>query len=185
MKKIYRYSAIYALALSFALNTSSCSDFLQVEPTGSLTEEQVFEKIDNVEPLVLGLYKSYRGCKEGRNGLMPYLGTDETQQGNYQLISSGDQAGMDKYNGQLNPTSTQVGSIWNNRWPAVVSAAKAIYALGMTTEEPERAKQLMGEACFIRGLLMFELSMYWGEIPVIDMNRTDELGLGRQPLKTV
>ena len=46
MKKIYRYSAIYALALSFALNTSSCSDFLQVEPTGSLTEEQVFEKID-------------------------------------------------------------------------------------------------------------------------------------------
>ena len=50
MKKIYRYSAIYALALSFALNTSSCSDFLQVEPTGSLTEEQVFEKIDNVEP---------------------------------------------------------------------------------------------------------------------------------------
>lgn len=183
MKKIYRYSAIYALALSFALNTSSCSDFLQVEPTGSLTEEQVFEKIDNVEPLVLGLYKSYRGCKEGRNGLMPYLGTDETQQGNYQLISSGDQAGMDKYNGQLNPTSTQVSSIWNNRWPAVVSAAKAIYALGMTTEEPERAKQLMGEACFIRGLLMFELSMYWGEIPVIDMNRTDELGLGRQPLK--
>ncbi len=87
------------MALSFALNTSSCSDFLQVEPTGSLTEEQVFEKIDNVEPLVLGLYKSYRGCKEGRNGLMPYLGTDETQQGNYQLISSGDQAGMDKYNG--------------------------------------------------------------------------------------
>ena len=46
----------------------------------------------------------------------------------------------------------------------------SIYALGMTTEEPERAKQLMGEACFIRGLLMFELSMYWGEIPVIDMN---------------
>ena len=31
---------------------------------------------------------------------------------------------------------------------------RAIYALGMTTEEPERAKQLMGEACFIRGLLM-------------------------------
>ena len=35
-----RYSAIYALALTFALKTSACSDFLQVEPTGSLTEEQ-------------------------------------------------------------------------------------------------------------------------------------------------
>ena len=67
MKKIYRYSAIYALALSFALNTSSCSDFLQVEPTGSLTEEQVFEKIDNVEPLVPVSYTHLNGyelCKE-------------------------------------------------------------------------------------------------------------------------
>lgn len=185
MKKIYKYSAICVLVCTFALNTTSCADFLQVDPTGSLTEEQVFEKIDNVEPLVLGLYKSYRNCKEGRNGLMPYLGTDETQQGNFQLISSGDQAGMDKYNGQLNATSTQVSSIWNNRWPAVVSAAKAIYALGMTTEQPERAAKLLGEACFIRGMLMFELSMYWGEIPVIDIAKTNELGLGRQPLDIV
>ncbi|MBD1424484.1 RagB/SusD family nutrient uptake outer membrane protein [Sphingobacterium arenae] len=185
MKKIYKYSAIGVLSYAFILSTSSCSNFLSVEPTGSLTEEQVFEKIENVQPLVLGLYDSYRGCKEGRNGLMPYLGTDETQQGNYQLISSGDQAGMDKYNGQLNATSTQVASIWNNRWPAVVSAAKAIYALSITTEDPERAMKLTGEACFIRGLLMFELSMLWGEIPVVDMNRTDELGLGRQPLDVV
>lgn len=184
MKRGIKYS-VYAVVVAFAVSTASCSDFLQVSPTGSLTEEQVFEKIDNVEPLVLGLYKSYRDCKNGRNGLMPYLGTDETQQGNYQLISSGDQAGMDKFNGQLNPTSTQVSTIWNNRWPAVVSAAKAIYALGMTTEDPERAKKLMGEACFIRGLLMYELSMYWGNIPIIDINRTVELGLGPQPLTDV
>ena len=42
------------------------------------------------------------------NGLMPYLGTDETQQGNYQLISSGDQAGMDKYNGPVSYTHLDV-----------------------------------------------------------------------------
>lgn len=185
MKKIVKYSALYALVLTFAVNTSSCSDFLQVEPTEALTEDQVFEKIENIEPLVVGLYKSFRGCRAGNVGLMPALGTDETQQGNYQLISNGDQAGMDKYNGQLNPTSTQVSSIWNNRWPVLVSAAKAIYALGITTEKPVLAKQLLGEACFIRSMIMFELSMYWGEIPVIDMNRTEELGLGRQPLKTV
>ena len=66
---------------------ASCSDFLQVEPTGSLTEEQVFEKIDNVEPLVLGLYKSYRGCKEvpvpekGKYGTgLIFLPKDEKEQ---------------------------------------------------------------------------------------------------------
>ncbi|WP_455664741.1 RagB/SusD family nutrient uptake outer membrane protein [Phocaeicola sp.] len=185
MKKRSNNIVTFALALSFAFSTSSCSDFLSVEPTGNLTEEQVFEKIDNVEPLVLGLYKSYRGCRAGRNGLMQNLGNDETQQGNFQLNTEGDQAGMDKYNGQLNPSSKQVQAIWDSRWALITPAAKAIKALGMTKEDPERAKQLMGEACFIRGLVMYEMSMYWGEIPVIDMNRTEELGLGRKPLALV
>lgn len=185
MKKGFKYTAIYALALAFALNTSSCSDFLQVEPTGSVPEEEAYKHVNVVEKLVLGLYDSYRGCKAGRNGLMTNLGNDETQQGNFQLISSGDQAGMDKYNGQLNPTSTQVASIWNNRWPAVVTAAKVVFAASRTEEDPKKAAQLLGEASFMRGMLMFELSMYWGEIPIIDMDRTEELGLGPQPLKDV
>ena len=173
-----------AMASMLLISATSCSDFLTVDPTGSLTEDEVFADINNVEPLVTGLYKSYRGCKEGRNGLMCSLGTDETQQGNFQLISSGDQAGMDKYNGQLNPTSTQVKAIWDNRWPAVTSAAKAIYAL-KRTEPSAKATQLMGEACFMRGLLMYELAMYWGRVPIIDMDRTDELGGGPQPEKDV
>lgn len=185
MKKGFKYTVIYALALAFALNTSSCSDFLQVEPTGSVPEEEAYKHVNVVEKLVLGLYDSYRGCKAGRNGLMTNLGNDETQQGNFQLISSGDQAGMDKYNGQLNPTSTQVTSIWNNRWPAVVTAAKVVFAASRTEEDPKKAAQLLGEASFMRGMLMFELSMYWGEIPIIDMDRTEELGLGPQPLKDV
>lgn len=185
MKKGFRYTAIYALALAFALNTSSCSDFLQTEPTGSVPEEEAYKHVNVIEKLVLGLYDEYRGCKEGRNGLMTNLGNDETQQGNFQLISSGDQAGMDKYNGQLNPTSTQISTIWNNRWPRVVTAAKVVYAAKRAEENPEKAAQLLGEASFLRGLLMYELSMYWGEIPIIDMDRTEELGLGPQPLKDV
>lgn len=183
--KTLKYKILIYTLISFIVIGGSCTDFLEVEPTGSLTEEQVFEKIDNVEPLVLGLYDSFKGARIGRNGLMANLGVDESQQGNFQLLSSGDQAGLDKYNGQLNPTSTQVSSVWNNRWPAVTSAAKAVYALNLTKEDPEYAKQLLGEASFIRGMLMYELSMYWGEIPIIDINRTEELGLGRQSLKDV
>ena len=184
MKKGIKYTA-YAMALSIAMSATSCSDFLQVDPTGQLTEEQAYEKIEYIEPLVLGLYKSYRGCKTGRNGLMPYLGTDETQQGNYQLNTGGNQAGMDKYNGQLNPSSTQVAAIWDNRWPAVVSAAKVVYALSMTTEDPARAQQLIGEASFVRGMLMFELAMHWGPIPIVDIARADELAGKIQPLNDV
>lgn len=116
MKKIICHT-ISVLSLSTILLTgASCGDsFLESNPTGSLTEEQVFSEISNVKSLVTGLYTEYRNCRQGRNGLMPNLGTDETQQGNFQLISSGDQAGMDKYNGQLNATSTQVAAIWNSR----------------------------------------------------------------------
>jgi len=183
--KALRYKILTLTLISLIIVGVSCSDFLDVQPTGSLTEEQIFAKIENVEPLVLGLYTSYRGTKQGRNGLMTNLGLDESQQGNYQLLSSGNQAGLDKFNGQLNPVSTQISSIWNSRWPVVTAAAKAVYALGLTTEDPEYAKQLLGEASFMRGLLMYELSMYWGEIPIIDIARTEELGLGRQPLKDV
>jgi SusD family. len=185
MKSIKKNITACAMGVILAFNATSCSDFLTQESKTSLTEDQVFSKIENVEPLVMGLYTSYRGCKQGRNGLMTNLGLDETQQGNFQLISSGGQAGLDKYNGLLNSTSTQVTAVWSNRWPVVTAAAKAIYALSFTDEDPQKAKQLLGEASFIRGMLMMELSMYWGEIPIIDMARTKELGLGRQPLKGV
>lgn len=185
MKKGLKYMALCAWASAFVLTASSCSDFLHVEPTGSVPEDEAYKHVNVIEKLVLGLYDNYRGCKAGRNGLMTNLGNDETQQGNFQLISEGDQAGMDKYNGQLNPTSQQVASIWNSRWPVVVTAAKVVYAAKRAEGEPEKTAQLLGEASFMRGLLMFELSMYWGEIPVIDMDRTEELGLGPQPLKEV
>lgn len=177
--------AVLALLSAVSISTTSCSDFLSQDAKGSLTEEQAYATIDLVEPLVQGLYLQYRGCKQGRNGLMINLGLDESQQGNFQLISSGSQAGLDQYNGLLNSTSTQVKTVWENRWPAVVSAAKAIYALEKIQDDPDRAKQLKGEACFIRGILMMELTMFWGEIPIVDIERSEELGSGRQPLVDV
>ena len=43
----------------------------------------------------------------------------------------------------------------------------------------------MGEACFVRGFVDYELAMYWGEIPIIDLDKLDETGYGRQPLTDV
>jgi len=189
MKKIYKSIAFGSLACAMTLNLASCSDFLDVEPTGSVPEDVVFSELKNVKPLVEGLPNSYKGCRESKGLLFPLCGTDEVRQGGYVIISQGDQAGLDKYNGQLNPSSTQVKAIWDNRWPVVASAAKAIYALGVVEpkdeEEKEVVKRLLGQASFFRGILMYELAMYWGNIPIIDMTRTEELGLGPQPLEDV
>jgi hypothetical protein len=163
---------------------AGCADFLDKESKAALTEEQVYADISNITPLVDGLYTTYRNLRAGRNGLMVNLGTDETQQGNFQLNSEIAQSGLDKYNGLLNPTSPQVAAIWSSRWPLVVTAAKAVDVLGKV-EATEATSVLLGEASFFRGLGMFELAMFFGEIPIIDVGRSAELGTGRQPLADV
>lgn len=104
--------------------------------------------------------------------------------GERQLIENLEFLNLDSYNG-LTPSNERLAEQWSSRWPVVTAAAKAIYMLGMTEEEPERAKQLMGEASFIRGIFMMELALFWGEIPIIDIARANELGYGRQPLTEV
>ncbi|MDR1342856.1 MAG: RagB/SusD family nutrient uptake outer membrane protein [Prevotellaceae bacterium] len=173
-----------ALALTAMLALASCSDFLNQESKIALTEEEVYSDIRNVAPLVDGLYTTYRNLRGGRAGLMINLGLDESQQGNFQLNSEKQQSGLDKYNGLLAPESPQVSAIWSNRWPLVTTAAKAIDVLGKV-EETASTLTLLSEASFFRALGMFELSMFFGEIPVIDVSRSNELGSGRQPLTEV
>lgn len=172
----------YALAFSFA--GISCSDFLEQESKTAMTEEAVFAKIDNIEPLIIGLYNSLIEVKKGRGSLMFNFGLDETKGGERQLWENPPFLYMDSYNG-LMASNEKLAEQWSNRWPVVTAAAKAIYALGMTEEEPDRAKRLLGEASFIRGTFTYELALLWGEVPIIDIERSDELGYGRQPLKDV
>jgi hypothetical protein len=167
-----------------AVAVTACSDFLNQESKIALTEELVYSDIKNIAPLVDGLYTTYRDLRGGRDGLMINIGLDESQQGNYQLISEKSQSGLDKYNGLLAPESPQVSRIWSKRWPLVTTAAKAIDVLGKV--EPTASTQaLLGEASFFRAMGMFELSMFFGEIPIIDISRSNELGSGRQPLVNV
>ena len=49
--------------------------------------------------------------------------------------------------------------------------------------KPTKSKQrFYGEASFLRGCVDYQLAMYWGRIPTIDMGKTEQLGYGRQSL---
>lgn len=163
----------------------SCKKFLDEDPQTALTQEQVYSKLANIEPLLSGLYTSWRNAHKDRGGFMFQLGDDEAQQGAYQVMTDPDQAGLDKYNGYLAPRNNALTQQWDLRWPIVVSAAQAIYALELNKEDETKRKLLLGEASFIRAAVMFELTQYWGEIPINDAARIAELGMGRQPLTEV
>lgn len=173
-------------AMAFLVLFASCSDFLEQDPKTALTEEQTYSKLDNIEPLILGMFTSWRNIQKDRGGLMFQLGSDETQQGTVQVQSNPGQAGLDFYNGFLSQENTALAEQWDSRWPAVHNAAQAIFSLNNNKEaDADRRNILLGEASFIRASLMFELAQYWGEIPILDQARIKELGFGRQPLKDV
>lgn len=171
--------------LVLILTSGSCKKFVIEEPQTALTEEEVFKSLDNIEPLVLGLYTSWRNTKKDRGGFVFTLGTDEAQQGAYQVQTDDRQAGLDRYNGFLTASSSALAQQWDSRWPVIGAAARVVYSLGFNTEEGERKNTILGEASFIRAALTFEVSQYWGEIPIIDQAKFAEYGTRRQPLPLV
>lgn len=153
---------------------ASCSDFLIEEPKTKLTEEQVYGNEENIELLISGLYTQWRNTRQDRGGLYLTLGTDEGKQGGQQVHENNTQAALDKYHGAMNATNSVVSGEWEKRWPIVSAAAKAI--------KYTASNKLKAEASFIRGAVYFELAMYWGELPIIDIDNMIE---ARQPLEAV
>lgn len=181
------------LVSSFALGISSCSDFLEETPKTSLTPEQVYTELHVLEPTVDGLYTSYRGSKAGRSGFtFTLLGLDETKQGIVQMGDAG-QAGLDYYDGMLNGTSSQISEMWYKRWPMINTAALSIRGLELLAETETdnetlgKIRLLRANACFMRAMSMFEMAMYWGEVPVVEIIDLDDpdIDMSRQPLSVV
>ena len=185
---------LLAIATVFAILGSSCSDFLEESPKTKIPTENLYKDVQTATLVVNGLYVSYNRAKAGRDGFtFTLLGTDEVKQGIVQM-SDASQSGLDYYDGNLNGTSSQISSMWSKRWPAVNTAAEAIKGLELLAEKETdetvlaKIKSLRASACFIRAMSMFEMTMYWGKIPVIevaDLTNTKDIERSRQPLDVV
>lgn len=193
MKNIKRYIVAAAFASFITMGMPSCSDFLEETPKTALTPELVYTELNVLEPTVDGLYTSYRDSKQGREGFtLTLLGLDESKQGIVQ-ITDANQSGLDYYDGMLNGTSPQVSAMWYKRWPMINTAALSIRGLELLSEtetDEETAKKirtLRANACFIRALAMFEMTMYWGEVPVIEIVDLDDpdIDMGKKSLDIV
>lgn len=154
----------------------SCESFLEEEPRSQLGEEQMFENENNINKEVFGLYSLWRDTRVDRGPILMILGTDGIKQGGQQVHEISDQAALDLYNSAMGPDNSTIAGLWNSRWIIVSNVAKVIHN---TSEDETRA-----EALFLRGAVNYELTMYWGPIPLIDMENED-LQKKRQPLDIV
>jgi starch-binding outer membrane protein, SusD/RagB family len=182
---IYKNRICLTLFTALVLIASSCSDFLNEDPQTAISEEQVLGSLNSIEPLVTGLYTNWRNTKKDRGGFVFTLGTDETQQGAYQVRTDADQAGLDRYNGFLSPSNLTLARQWTDRWPIVGTASRTISALKRNSEDESRRNRLLAEASFVRAVVNFELTQYWGRIPIIDLQKILELGTSLQPISSV
>ena len=177
---------LIASGLAVVLLTASCNKFLDETSKTKLDLEQVYSDPDLVETSLQGIYAKWKNIRTDEQGLIMMMGTDETQQGAFQMKSDPNKGGLDRFDANLNPTLGHISNQWNLRWPVVNEAARIILGLGANNPAPgTREAKLLGEASFIRGFMYFQLAMYWGEVPIRDLAREQELGTARQPIKDV
>ncbi|MDR1153727.1 MAG: RagB/SusD family nutrient uptake outer membrane protein [Bacteroidales bacterium] len=172
--------------LLLVISTAACSDFLDQKPKTALTQEDVFNDLDNVELAVVGYINALRETQKERDHFMFQLGSDEAKQGAWQVRENAEQAAFDRYNARLNPDNSAVYRQWNLRWPTIGQLGQTAYALeNSSAEDVDRKNRLYGEVCYWRAMFSFELCQFWGEIPILDINRMREYGTSRRPVKDV
>ena len=188
MKLRIKLVMLWSVFIASAVGLSSCSDFLTEDSQTAISEDKMFSDLEYTETNLKAIYTSWRNTFKDRYLWEMMVGTDEIQSGAFQALKSGMERGaLDAYDANLNSENSYTSEQWTMRWPIVSAAAKIVKVLqeGDDLVVGEKRSQIYGEACFIRGSLEMELAMYWGEVPIIDLARIDDLGYGRQPLKDV
>ncbi len=178
---------LYILAL---LACSCQDDFLTQDPQTRFSTRQVFSSLDNVQAFNFGIYYKWRDTRVNRKAFYSMLGTDEAQLGEYQMRTEALSAAFDRFDGYYDSENSAVAELWNARWPAAVQASEGLYYLsqmegGASEEDLSRIQFFTGQLAFYRAAILFELTQYWGKIPLPDMvNGENQLG-PRQELSKV
>lgn len=184
MKNILKYSLICTLLLSISL-FYSCEDFLEKEPPGAAAGT-VMESPEGVEALLIGAYSTLQGA--GRFG--GALATDWTYGGGasddcYKGTSSGDQNNFNEVEQYaVLPTNAYMSERWRDAYNGVARTNQTLSFLwatqvGSNPVEESRAKEIEGEAKFLRAWYHFKATIVFRNIPYIKTQ--EELGEGLLP----
>lgn len=153
--------------------TMSCSDeFLQVNPTGSLSDASVGTK-DGIDGLLIGTYSALNGVFgnrfEGPNhwatgsvvGGEANKGTDA---GDYSSLNP-----IQRYEASPVDPNNDFNNLWRGRYEGVSRANKVLSAIANSTElNAGDAARLAGEARLLRGHFYFDLKKHFNNIVVFD-----------------
>ncbi|WP_136465904.1 RagB/SusD family nutrient uptake outer membrane protein [Flagellimonas onchidii] len=159
MKRIINYIVI----VSLFLNITSCSeDFLDTEPAGSISAEQVASSPDANAALVSGIYANMRTTGIGGT-------TRHVDHGHKGILSAMDMCGHDvvlnnfnwyiffyNFNGRI-ATSDRTSIIWTTYYTLIADANTVILGLEEKESLTQEEEFLLGQALAIKAFSLFNL----------------------------
>lgn len=176
MKNIKWLLALFALTAG-----SSCSNFLDVAPKESISDEVTISDKTSAETALRGVYSAlasgdYYGTSFQSIG---YLTGDNVQW-------TGSQSQVQEFiNKRVNADNSTIAGAWNAVY-RTINRANNVIAKVPTVTDPQLSQalkdQYVGEATFIRALAYFDLARTWGGVPLVTkptLVPTDNSGIKR------
>jgi len=159
---------------------SSCSDFLEVRPEGTLPVTGIdYSKAENIFLPVSAAYASLRSFDAHA---FAYVGAFEITSDNaYKGSTPGDNPSIGEFdNFTFSATNPLVNSLWIGFFDIVSAANFAIHQMPLfeaallNPDDRAYARMCQGEAKTIRAYAYFNLTRLFGQVPIIDTTLTPE-----------
>jgi len=147
MNKIF-----YSLLLAVMVLSSSCEDVLDLKPTDSIGEDKAFEKVEDLDPGMLGVYSSLGGSGAIVNSSRA---SDDLR-----LSDENTGQGVQMHNWTFTASEGSTAGTWMDMAHTVDRANRVLAATELfvdNTDATELINRITGEAKFIRAYCHFEL----------------------------
>lgn len=154
MKTIYKYIA----ALIVTVLISSCTAFLEVDPTDFVSPGNYFNTEKEADLAIAGVYLRLNTLYGGPFKGSLFATTDEVL---YTRLAGN--ALLEKTH---SASTTEIYNMWNLLYQGVYYANFFLENIDKVAISDEKKNSLRAEALFLRGYYYYHLTMLWGDVPL-------------------
>ncbi len=166
MKKIF-----FPVIILLGIIVTACEDFLEMEPVSqgiavenTNADSILYKTANEVEAALAGAYSDF---KNEYFQIDYYVNADAQGDGCYAGADNPANFQIDDYN--IDAINSNVSRDWGYLY-STIGKANAVINNVEAVPDPEltaqRKKEILGEACFIRAFMYFQLVQLWGNVPL-------------------
>ena len=171
MKRSTILNYILTITLIAGVSTS-CKDYLDVNPVSSFGPDYVFSNVTNVNKALLGVYSALGGDQGYGIRVSMYYPYDNDEMMGQGSTPYPDNERRDIAHYSVQPSNTQLASPFNQMYTGIERANLCIYYIpkmsqyeGGTASEKKDLRRLYAEALTLRAQFYLELLRNWGDLP--------------------